>query len=155
PLWMIEFAHIEAYDLFLTKEPYAWKQLELAGLRNVQYLPFYCVPAFHTPVEPTEEERRSLQGRVALVGSRYRYRERFVGEIADHPVRIWGPGWARTKDPRVRSLVAGGFVSGREKSVIYQEATLSLNLHHPLNDIAGVNQRTFELAAAGACQLVD
>ena len=155
PLWMIEFGHIEAYDVFSTKEPYALRQLRLAGLRNVQYLPLYCVPAFHEPVEPTGDERRALQGRVALVGARYGYRERFVAEIADLPVRVWGPGWTRTADPRVRALVAGGFVSGRAKSVIYETATLSLNLHHPLNDIAGVNLRTFELAAAGACQLVD
>jgi spore maturation protein CgeB len=32
---------------------------------------------------------------------------------------------------------------------------VSLNLHHPMNDIAGTNTRTFELAAAGACQLAD
>jgi len=38
---------------------------------------------------------------------------------------------------------------------VYSGATLSLNHHHPMNDIAGVNTRTFELAAAGACQVVD
>jgi len=32
---------------------------------------------------------------------------------------------------------------------------VSLNHHHPMNDIVGVNTRTFELAAAGACQVVD
>jgi len=30
---------------------------------------------------------------------------------------------------------------------------VSLNHHHPMNDILGTNTRTFELAAAGACQL--
>ena len=29
------------------------------------------------------------------------------------------------------------------------------NQHHPMNDIVGVNARTFELAAAAACQVVD
>jgi spore maturation protein CgeB len=55
----------------------------------------------------------------------------------------------------VRALVRGGGVFGRAKLVIYSGAPVSLNPHHPLNDIVGVNIRAFELAAAGACQVVD
>jgi hypothetical protein len=44
---------------------------------------------------------------------------------------------------------------GRAKLAVYSGSTLSLNHHHPMNDIVGVNTRAFELAAAGACQLVD
>jgi spore maturation protein CgeB len=155
PLWMIDFEHIEAYDLFFTKERYAIRQLELAGLRNVHYLAPYCVPELHHPVELTEAERSELGGVVAMVGAWYPYRERFLREIAHYPLRIWGPGWRRAADPRVRALVAGGSVWGREKLAIYSGARLSLNLHHPMNDIVGVNTRAFELAAAGACQVVD
>lgn len=155
PLWMIDFAHIEAYDVFFTKERYAMRQLQLAGLENLHYLPPYCVPAFHHPVTPTPEEGRTLAGVVALVGAWYPYRERFLAAIADYPVRVWGPGWTRCRDGRVRALVAGSGVWGRAKLAIYSGAALSLNLHHPMNDIVGVNTRTFELAAAGACQVVD
>ena len=52
-------------------------------------------------------------------------------------------------------MVAGGAVWGREKLCVYSGSTLSLNQHHPMNDLVGVNTRTFELAAAGACQVVD
>lgn len=155
PLLMMPFDHIEPYDLFFTKERYALRQLELTGLRNLHYLPSYCVPAFHHPVELTPPEARMLDGVVALVGGRYPYRERLVRELVDYPVRIWGPGWDRVADPRVRALVAGPAAWGREKLAIYSGARLCLNPHHPLNDIMGVNNRTFELAAAGACQLVD
>jgi spore maturation protein CgeB len=55
----------------------------------------------------------------------------------------------------VRPLVAGGPVYGRDKLCVYAGSTLSLNPHHPMNDINGVNTRTFELAAAGACQVTD
>jgi spore maturation protein CgeB len=89
------------------------------------------------------------------VGSWYPYRERLLREIADYPVRLYGPGWRHAVDPRVRALVAGGSTRGRAKLSVYSAATISLNLHHPMNDVAGVNNRTFELAAAGACQLVD
>jgi len=91
---------------------------------------------------------------VSFVGSRYRYRERFVRELLGYPLRVWGRGWSRASDPALRTL-AGPAVFGREKLLVYSGSTLSLNHHHPLNDIVGVNTRTFELAAAGACQVVD
>jgi spore maturation protein CgeB len=151
---MIPFECIEAYDLFFTKERYALRQLEQVGLRNLYYLPMYCVPRLHHPIELTAEEAAGLDGVVAFVGSRYLYRERLLRELADYPLRIWGPGWDEA-DASLRHLIAGGAVWGREKLAIYCGARLSLNLHHPMNDIVGVNTRTFELAAAGACQVVD
>jgi spore maturation protein CgeB len=155
PLWMIPFEHIEPYDLFFTKERYAMRQLQLVGLRNLHYLPLYCVPAFQHPVALTPEEAAPLEGVAALVGRHYPYRERFVRELAHYPVRVWGPGWDRVADPRVRARLAGPGVWGDAKLKIYSGAPLSLNLHHPMNDVVGVNIRTFELAAAGACQVVD
>ncbi len=155
PLWMIPFPCIEAYDVFFTKERYALRCLQQAGLRNVHYLPMYCVPAWHHPVTPTAAEAERYGAALSLVGSRYPYRERFVRELADYPLRLWGGGWTRASDPKVRALVAGGPVWGREKLLVYAASTLSLNQHHPMNDIVGVNTRAFELAAAGACQIVD
>ena len=155
PLLMMPFANIEPYDIFFTKDRYAMRQLELVGLRNVYYLPLYCVPTFHYPVDVPEAQAATLGKVAALVGRHYPYRERLVREIADLDVRVWGPGWRRVHDARIRARVAGGGVWGRDKLVIYSGAPLSLNPHHPLNDIVGVNIRAFELAAAGACQAMD
>ncbi|HET8578698.1 MAG TPA: glycosyltransferase [Methylomirabilota bacterium] len=155
PLWMIPFDCIEAYDLFFTKERYALRALEQAGLRNLHYLPMYCVPEMHHPVELTAEESRRFAAPVSFVGSCYPYRERFVTELADYPMRLWGAGWDRSESALVRAMAAGGPVWGRAKLAVYSASTLSLNQHHPMNDIVGVNTRTFELAASGACQLVD
>jgi spore maturation protein CgeB len=155
PLWMIPFGCIEAYDVFFTKERYALRMLQSVGLRNLHYLPLYCVPALHHPVTPTAEEARRFGASVSLVGSRYDYRERLVRALADRPLRVWGGGWSRSRDPLVRPLVAGGPVFGRDKLCVYAASTVSLNPHHPMNDINGVNTRAFELAATGACQLAD
>ena len=57
---MIPFESIEAYDLFLTKERYALRSLESVGLRNLYYLPLYCVPEMHHPVTPTPAEAAVL-----------------------------------------------------------------------------------------------
>jgi spore maturation protein CgeB len=155
PLWMIPFECLEAYDVFFTKERYALRSLQSVGLRNLHYLPMYCVPAAHHPVALTPDETQRFGAAVSLVGSRYDYRERLVRALADRPLRVWGGGWSRARDPAVRPLVAGGPVFGREKLCVYSGSTLSLNPHHPMNDIVGVNTRTFELAAAGACQVAD
>jgi spore maturation protein CgeB len=155
PLWMIPFECIEPYDLFFTKDRYALGSLRQVGLTNVHYLPLYCIPADHHPVTPTADERARYGAPVSLVGSRYPYRERFVRALADYPLRIWGSGWQRAEDPMVRRMVAGGPVGGREKLLVYSASTLSLNHHHPMNDIVGTNNRTFELAAAGACQVAN
>jgi spore maturation protein CgeB len=154
PLWMMPFEHIEAYDLFFTKERYALRQLETVGLRNLAYLPMYCLPELDHPVEVEGAEADKLRGVVALVGARYPYRERLVRELVTFPLRVWGPGWERA-DPRIVPLIGGGFLEGRAKLAVYCGATLSLNPHHPMNDIVGVNTRAFELAATGACQVVD
>ena len=155
PLWMIPFECVEAYDVFFTKERYALRALQSVGLRNLHYLPMYCVPAQHYPVTPTPAETARYGAAVSLVGSRYPYRERLVRELADYPLRVWGGGWTRVADPAVRRLVAGGAVFEHAKLCIYAGSTVSLNPHHPMNDIVGVNTRAFELAAAGACQLAD
>jgi spore maturation protein CgeB len=154
PLWMMPFEHIEAYDLFFTKERYALRSLQQVGLRNLHYLPMYCVPAAHHPVEPTPDLARRWGSPVSFVGNRYPYRERFVRELLEYPLRLWGGGWSGSPDAKVRAI-AGPQVWGDEKLCVYAASTLSLNHHHPMNDIDGVNTRTFELAAAGACQLVD
>jgi spore maturation protein CgeB len=114
----------------------------------------YCVPAVHHPVALGEDEAAALRGTIALVGACYPYRERLVRELVDYPIRVWGPGWRRT-DSKIAPRVAGGFLEGRAKLAVYCGATLSLNPHHPMNDVVGVNTRAFELAAAGACQVVD
>jgi spore maturation protein CgeB len=155
PLWMIPFECIEAYDCFFTKERYALRALENAGLRNLHYLPMYCVPETHHPVTLTPEEAERYAAPISFVGSRYAYRERFVSELSGYPVRLWGAGWRDSESPAVRAMVAGGPVWGRAKLAVYSGSTLSLNHHHPMNDIVGVNTRAFELAASGACQVVD
>ena len=155
PLLMLPFECIEAYDLFFTKERYALRCLQHAGLRNVHYLPLYCVPALHHPVTLTEAEHERFGASFSFVGSRYPYRERFMRELTGYPLRLWGAGWTRAQDPDIRAMVAGGPVRGRGWLCVYSGSLLSLNLHHPMNDIVGVNLRTFELAGAGAAQVVD
>jgi spore maturation protein CgeB len=155
PLLMMPFDGIEAYDVFFTKERYALRCLESVGLRNLHYLPMYCVPSLHHRVTLSSEETLRFARPISFVGSRYPYRERLVKELLEFPIKLWGGGWPRAESPDIRSAVAGGPVWGRAKLAVYSGAILCLNHHHPLNDIVGVNTRAFELAASGACQVAD
>ncbi len=155
PLWMMPFERIEPYDVFFTKERYALRALEGAGLRNLHYLPHHCVPEYHHPVTLSAEEQSRFASPISFVGSCYPYRERLFQELQSYPLKLWGPGWDRAETPGVRAMRGGGPVWGRDKLAVYSGAVLSLNHHHPMNDIVGVNNRAFELAASGACQVVD
>src|SRR5262249_1127232 len=83
PFWIDDLAQIEAYAVFFIKDRYMLAAFGVAGLRNVRHLPMYCVPAFHHPVTPTEQERAAIGETVALVGSHYPYRERLLRELMD------------------------------------------------------------------------
>jgi spore maturation protein CgeB len=155
PLVMMPLECVEAYDVFFLKDHYARRSLESIGLRNLYYLPLYCVPDLHHPVDLSEDEQARYGASVSFVGSRYPYRERFVKALARYPLRLWGSGWTKSRDPEIRSMVAGSVVRGRDKLCVYSGSVVSLNHHHPLNDICGVNTRAFELAAAAAPQLAD
>jgi len=102
PLWMMPFDAIEAYDVFFTKERYALDSLEHVGLRNLHYLPMYCVPAMHHPVTLTAEEQLLYSRPISFVGSRYPYRERLIKELLAFPIKLWGAGWARTESLEIR-----------------------------------------------------
>ena len=71
PLWMIPFECIEAYDAFFTKELYAMASLQQVGLRNLHYLPMYCVPSLHHPVALTAEDVRRFASPLSFVGSQH------------------------------------------------------------------------------------
>ena len=140
PLWMIPFERIEPYDIFFTKERYALRALEGVGLRNLYYLPHHSVPDYHHPVTLTAEETTRFASPVSFVGSCYPYRERLMRELSSYPLRLWGSGWDRAGSPGVRALAAGGPVWGRAKLAVYSGSTVSLNHHHPMNDIVGRQQ---------------
>ena len=114
------------------------------------------MPAFQHPVALTPEEAAPLAGVAALVGRHYPVpRALRAGAGGLSGARVGTRAGTASPIRAVRARVAGPGVWGEAKLKIYSGAPLSLNLHHPMNDVVGVNIRTFELAAAGACQVVD
>lgn len=154
PLFTAPFNQIEPYDLFCTKERYAIEALRRVGLTNLHYLPCHCAPTVHQAPQPTPEEEKRFSVRIGFTGNYYPYRGQFFAELRDLPVTIWGRGW-ESAPASVRPLAAERPVWGREKLLSYSLPKIVLNLHHPLNDILGVNERLFEVASCGGFQLTD
>ncbi len=92
---------------------------------------------------------------VSLVGSRYAYRVRLLKELEDFNIALWGRGWSKVSDKRLLQSVRGGDIRGPRKAKVFSGSAISLNPHHPLNDIRGTNSRTFDIAACKGFQLSD
>jgi hypothetical protein len=115
PLWMIPFECIEAYDVFFTKERYAMASLQQVGLRNLHYLPMYCVPSLHHPVTLSAEEARRFSGPASGSSARWPITRCGCGGTAGRDRRTpscdgWSPAvpctaarsWPSTPAPRSR-----------------------------------------------------
>ncbi|MBI3802812.1 MAG: glycosyltransferase [Nitrospirae bacterium] len=156
PLHMMPFRNIEPYHFFFIKDSYALAALTKIGFQNVRYLPHAADPDVCRPVALTPEEQKGWGADLSLVGSHYPYRGFLMRELQAFDLKIWGKGWASLpSDDPIRPAVQGRSVWGEEKTKVVCGSKISLNPHHPLNDITGINDRTFEIAACGGFQLLD
>jgi spore maturation protein CgeB len=125
------------------------------------YLPCAADPTVHRPLALDAEERAALGAPVGFVGAGYRNRRIVFRGLLDLGLKIWGTEWAGAG--QVEAVVQRGAarIAPEEAVRIFNATDVNLNLHsstyvdgvEPRGDF--VNPRTFELAAAGAFQLVD
>jgi spore maturation protein CgeB len=155
PIYMGKFEAIEPCHHFFVKDTYVRDTLWKAGLKNVRYLPQCTDPAVHRPVGLTEDEKAEYGTDVSLIGSMYPYRLKFVEELLDFNPVLWGKGWSRSGSQKILQLYRGRDIRGNQKTKAICGTKISLNPHHPLNDICGVNRRTYDLAACRGFQLAD
>lgn len=150
------------FDFIFTiqKEP-CISAMKDAGADQVHYLPVGCDPTVHAPCNLTPEEQERWGSPVSFVGAGYHNRQQAFAALAHLPFKIWGTEWPHGK-PFNRLVQEGGRRLGpAEYTKIFNATSINLNLHSsserdgvdPFGDF--VNPRTFELAAAGAFQLVD
>lgn len=155
PVLMGRFEAIAPCSRFFIKDTFVRDQLHMVGLKNVVYLPQCTDPEVHKPVELDASDMKEYSADVSLVGSMYPYRTQLVSALADLKPALWGKGWQKAEDAKVRALQRAGDIRGTKKAKAICASKISLNLHHPLNDIWGVNRRTYDVAACGGFQLSD
>jgi spore maturation protein CgeB len=168
--WFVEDCQVFSYwqdlapevDAFFTiqREPLVG-ELKKLGLKNYGFLPLAADPEVYRPLTLTPEETRRLGSAIAFVGAGYRNRRSFFQGLLDLDVKIWGSDWNLNSPLGPYIQNNGARVSEADAVKIFNASRINLNLHsspyhggiNPEGDY--VNPRTFDLAAAGAFQLVD
>jgi len=153
-LLMGKFEAIEPCNYFFVKDSYIVGVLRKVGLSNVHYLPQCTDPEVLRPME-LKEEAAEYESDLTLIGSMYPYRHRLIEQLLEFKPSIWGRGWSRSAHSDIRKYYRGKDIRGTQKAKAISGAAISLNLHHPLNDINGTNSRTFDIAACKGFQLAD
>jgi spore maturation protein CgeB len=114
-------------------------------------LPLAADPSVYRPVRSKDQYRSN----VVFAGSATPIREKYLAELLEFGLALWGPGWRKTS---LRDYCRGEVRTTAEFDRAYGGATVAVNLHHGIEggtSYAYCNQRVFELAAMGLAQAVD
>jgi spore maturation protein CgeB len=128
---------------------------------HVTYLPCGFDPTVHRPLPLGAAERAAWGSDVGFVGAGYRNRRLAFRSFLDLDFRIWGSDWENAGDLAPAVQRDGARIDTDDTVRIFGATRINLNLHsstyHDGVDPRGdfVNPRTFELAGAGAFQIVD
>jgi spore maturation protein CgeB len=156
PIYMGKVEAIKPCHLFFVKDTYILQTLRKAGLKNVFYLPQCTDPEVYRPLSLNHSESTLYSTDISLLGSMYPYRVEFIKElIPEFKPAIWGKGWSKISNNEILNLYRGKDIRGTPKAKAISGTAISLNPHHPLNDINGVNKRTYDIAACKGFQLAD
>jgi len=152
-----------AWDRFFVSGTDAEERHHRAGIAGTTWLPFACDPCIQAPSGPCEEESTPPEPTpgIVFVGSAYPERRDLLAVLADLDLGIWGPGWNRyADDPVIGARILGGPLRPDRWVPLFQKAEIVLNLSYGFGkpeEVYGTmaNVRVFEIAACGACQVVD
>jgi spore maturation protein CgeB len=148
-------------DLFFTlqREPFT-QELEKIGV-SPAFLPLAADPEVYRPLKLSRQERRRYGSALSFLGAGYANRREFFQGLLDFDFKIWGSEWDNPGPLAPLIQKQGERVGEDEAARVFAASAINLNLHsspfypgvNPEGDY--LNPRVFDLAAAGAFQLVD
>jgi spore maturation protein CgeB len=126
--------------------------LEKHGIKHAHYLAMGCDPSVYKPMRA----RGIFRANVVFAGGASARRERYLTELVEFGLAVWGLGWRKTG---LKDYCRGELPTSEDYVRAYAGASVGVNIHRTgpddRGDSTGVNRRTFELAAIGAAQVVD
>jgi spore maturation protein CgeB len=142
-----------AFDFVFVGASGALRSFDRHGVKHAHYLALGCDPSVHKPLSA----RGPFRANVVFAGAATPRRERFLVELVEFGLALWGPGWRKTT---LRDYCRGELPSTEDFVRAYAGATVAVNVHRTgandkVGDGTGVNRRTFEIAAIGVPQVVD
>ena len=138
-----------------------WVNLTKYLYPKAEFLPHAADPEVFYPINP----RRKYENDIVFVGSSYHsspdglLRAEILKTLFENgfDIKLYGDnGWKKlfSKYPFLEKIFMNKMVGPQELNTIYNSTKIVLNIQHSELK-SGTNQRTFEIASAGAFQLVD
>jgi hypothetical protein len=149
--WFLE--GLPAYDTIYSPRRANADDFKAAGCADVRYLPFAFSPTLHQPAHLTPEEAERFACDAAFVGSADDERLPLMAALAGQGVRLnlYGRYWDRYGETRP---FAQGTIPGDQVAKAIAGAKVAPCLLRRSNR-DGHTMRTYELAAMGACMVVE
>jgi spore maturation protein CgeB len=149
------FAQLPYLDWLFSKSEADVQRMRMLGFGKGRLLEHCADRSLHIDLSTPEEELKPYRCQVAMVGSFYPYREAILRHLSDVDLRIWGPGWGRSSLYRTSpQTIVDRDARSEEQTRVFRAASVNLNTHH-FDDVSDLNQRVFDIAGAGGCQVMD
>jgi spore maturation protein CgeB len=132
--------------------------LKESGAKNVTYLMDWYEPEIYKSLDLSADEKKKWGSDIAFVGSPYPNRIAILGALREFDVAVWGPEfrWREhfAQFPFLQKQYRGE-APGADAVKIYNASKIALNIHDTFQCFSSVNNRTFQILASGAAELVD
>jgi hypothetical protein len=149
------FKQLSHLDGLFSKSQIDVDRMRLLGLRSGHLLQHCADRELHVLFETSADDLKAYRCQAAMVGTFYPYRDAILQHLTDLDLRVWGPGWKRSILFRSHpNMVVGRDARSTEQTLVFRGACVNLNTHH-YDDFAELNQRVFDIAGSGGCQIVD
>jgi spore maturation protein CgeB len=144
------------YDYVFTSSVDVIPKYKQLGVKNVNYLPFFCDPSLHKIVKLTDEEKEKYQTDICFVGKFYPEREKILKFLLDYNITIYGPNWQFSDRELIRKW-AGKAIFDEELIKLFNASKIVLNIHENQMKYGGMkaNLRVFEATGCGTFHLTD
>ncbi len=122
----------------------------------------YCEKYFF-PLDKEILSKSDIKADISFAGTAYgfkaegQYRAEILNSVADLGLKIWGSdAWERYFGyfPKLKNCYVGKTLPFQDLNILYQNSIINLNITNP-QCLTAFQQRTFEIATAGAFQIAD
>jgi spore maturation protein CgeB len=144
-----------SYDALFFKDPYIIAALGDVLRSPVYYLPECFNPERHWLPKQSLAHDGTYTCDITTAGSQHSWRTAVFEHLSEFNVKLWGPPAPMWMVPgQAAAAYQGRPVHDHEKTRAFRGAKVVINNLH-CSEIWGMNARCFEIAGAGAFQMVD
>ena len=144
------------YDYIFVFDSYFVEEIKQRERMNTAYLPLATDPKKYKVMPISEEDERDFGYDICFVGTPDPNRVEVLDSLRQYKLGVFGEGWPKyflRRGNKIPPYYRGKAI-GEKVIKIYRSSKIVLNIHYPATK-EGLNTRTFDILACGACELVD